>query len=188
MPPWPPWPPFSQQSDHRFRPRRCRVEGGAMGPVTTSCCDNAPSSVQMGWEFRWTMTSLSAQDRIRTRAGKAWKSTDESFFIFFSGVARLGYVYIYMCTYVGIYIYTLYVSSTVSIVTSCFSCFFFLTTLRLVSPPWSFNCRTPGVSWTASSPAGQRRCSWKRHLVEREVSSVQNHGLWIGGYSPNSDS
>ena len=98
------------------------------------------------------------------------------FIFFFRGDLQEWDMYIYIYGYIHYMYYLQYLSSVV---------FFFLTTLQLVSPPWSFNCRTPGVSWTASSPAGQRRCSWKRHLVQRhEVSSVQNHGFCELGGTP----
>jgi hypothetical protein len=128
-------------------------------PVTTSRCVQMLRAASRCHE--------NSRRRLKTGFGHGAPSLEKHRRIFFhfcfsGGSCKNGIcIYIYMCTYVGIYIFILYVSSTVSIVTSCF----FLTTLELVSPPWSFNCRTPGVSWTASSPAGQRRCSWKRHLV-----------------------
>ena len=92
-------------------------------PVTTSRC-YAPSSVQMSWEFRGVNNDQPVGSRPHSDTGpQAWKSTDESFFIFcFRGSCKNG-ICIYICVRVRRYIYTLYVLSTVSIVTSCFFLF-----------------------------------------------------------------
>ena len=69
---------------------------------------DAPSSVQMSWEF-----PASAQDRIRTRGPKPGKAQTNLFsFLFFRGELQEWdmyiYIYVYVRRYIYIYLYYMY--------------------------------------------------------------------------------